>query len=87
MPDEGMNAMNQTVGHLTATVENLTKSVDQLLGYLQRHDTILGNHEKRLGRVEDSQTRGGENWKTMAGFMLGVLGVIIAAWAKARLGL
>ena len=82
-----LDEMTLTVGQLTATVSMLTKSVDKLNSYLEKHNDALDDHEKRITHVEECQERGNQQWRAATGFLLGVLGVIAAAWIRARLGL
>jgi hypothetical protein len=82
-----LDQMTLTIGQLTANVAILTKGVDKLNAYLEEHGAVLDDHEKRVMRLEDCQARGNDNWKQATGFLLGVLGVIVAAWIKVRLGL
>jgi len=85
--DETVGQMNRSMGELMEAVKGLRRDVDKVLEYMKEHDAVLDDHEKRLCAVEGTQRRGGEIWKIAFGFVSGVLGVIVAAWLKAQLGL
>ena len=67
----------KNIGSLTASVASLAKSVEQM----------AKTQEKQNERLEELESRDGEKWRTVAGYVLTALIGAVLSFVLAKIGL